>query len=158
MDETKGESDTYDYPANPVFAMSYNSQNVDRTKPELPVPEKSIPVKSNGRKCATVALILVLGINFLLALCGVLIGTFAYIQLAVPSQEEALPSSQSTPIKDMSSEVLKLQESFTSVSKMIEAVNGTMYVQLHLLDEKILETHIAIQNANATGTPGIYAI
>ena len=144
MDKTKDEDNTYDYPINPVYAMSCNFQNGDGTKPEVPLDEKSVPSQNNSSKYSTVALIFVLGVIFLLAFCGVLIRILA------------LPSSQSTPIKDMSSEVLKLQESLTSVSKMIEAVNGTMYVQLHLLDEKILETHTVIQND--TGTPGIYMI
>ena len=55
MDETKDEDNTSDYPANPVYAMSCNSQNGDRTKPEVSAVEKLSPVKSNSTKYLTVA-------------------------------------------------------------------------------------------------------
>ena len=136
----------------------YYTQPKPEVPVQLPLPKDDKtpvpPVKGNCNNSVIVTVGgLMMGFNFLLALCGVLIGTFAYLQSAGTSKEQPLFSYLSSSSNLSSSEVFNLQESFASMIKMIENMNKTMYSQHHLLNMKILEIHSG--KHSTTGLPGI---
>ena len=131
-------------------------------------PTKPLPATNNSNKSGIVVLVIfVTSFNFLLALCGVVIGTFAFLQSAGPSMEQASASSLSSSAELSSTEALRLQVSIAALREMVEDVNRTMKLQLHLTEddistalstfnEKILEINMTAKNISLT--PGTYVI
>ena len=104
-------------------------------KPGIPGKPEEIktpilPAKSNCNNSAIVTVVgLMMGFNFLLALCGVFIGTFAYLQPSGAWKEQPLfYLSSSTNMS--SSKVFNLQESLSAMMETIENMNKTVHSQL----------------------------
>ena len=149
-------SNVYDFVGNPAYAIgkesySYIEPNLvnspprcntkleppdshySSVKPIIPEEVKTpiLSAKSNCNNSGIVTVVgLMMGFNFLLALGGVFIGTFAYLQSSGTSKEQPLLSYLSSTTNISSGEVFDLQESLTAMMEMIENMNKTMHSQL----------------------------
>ena len=126
---------------NPAYAaIKVTSKRNSKTMPAAVIHKKPPPIKNSSNKSRIVLLvILVMGLNFLLALSGVLIGIFAFLQSASPSMGQATPSSLSSAAE------LSSTETHRTVAAVVEDVRNNSRA-LSIINAKIREINVTGQH------------
>ena len=141
------QDNVFELAGNPAYAAIKDTHN--RNSKPMPAADvhKKLPLIKNSSNTSgiVVVVILVMGFNFLLALSGVVIGTFAYLQSASPSMEQASSSSLSSAAE------LSSTETHRTVAAVVEDVHDLSRA-LSVIKEKILEINVTGQRL--TGPQG----